>query len=146
MTLSLASNVCNIEYIILFFAQGGKRFGPIGHQRAPAPKVSKGPRKVTNDLKTLCCIFFSVFRMSFLVFLAEFRALPGYVFLVGRVRAKENPAFCTTLGIVVFIRWMQFLLSLCQYRGVGLHILPITETMRDIGPFCAVIRAPDCAK
>lgn len=54
-------------------------------------------------------------------------------------RAKESAVYSSTLGILVFIKWMQLLFSLCQFRFVGFSILPITSAMLDIGPFCVVM-------
>jgi len=53
--------------------------------------------------------------------------------------AKHDPAFCTVLGVVVGIAWSQLLVCARQVKSVGMRILPITSTMWDIGPFCAVL-------
>mmetsp|Transcript_27823 Transcript_27823/g.64862 ORF Transcript_27823/g.64862 Transcript_27823/m.64862 type:complete len:244 (-) Transcript_27823:180-911(-) len=45
----------------------------------------------------------------------------------------------TLLGILVFLKWMRFLIYLRQIRSVGMRILPITTTMFDVGPFCLVL-------
>lgn len=39
------------------------------------------------------------------------------------------------LGLVVFLRWMQSIYNLCQFKYIGLRVLPITSTMHRIGPF-----------
>jgi len=61
-----------------------------------------------------------------------------YTFEVG-LDSKSSSAYCTLLGIVIFTKWMQLLFSLCQFPIFGMHILPITSTMFDIGPFCVVM-------
>jgi len=49
--------------------------------------------------------------------------------------SNETIAFCTAFGGAIFTRWMMLLFTLCQFRPVGLQLLPITSTMVHIGPF-----------
>jgi len=53
--------------------------------------------------------------------------------------ATYHVAFATSLGILVFMKWLRFLVYLRQIRAIGIQILPITETMWDIGPFLIVL-------
>eukprot|EP00928_Gymnodinium_smaydae_P011725 TRINITY_DN14299_c0_g2_i1.p1 TRINITY_DN14299_c0_g2~~TRINITY_DN14299_c0_g2_i1.p1 ORF type:complete len:929 (+),score=117.25 TRINITY_DN14299_c0_g2_i1:38-2824(+) len=62
-----------------------------------------------------------------------------YVVAAWNFEAKESVEFCTSLGVIIFIKWMRLLVSLSTLKSVGLRILPITSTMLDIGPFCAVM-------
>eukprot|EP00930_Biecheleria_cincta_P097118 TRINITY_DN88843_c0_g1_i1.p1 TRINITY_DN88843_c0_g1~~TRINITY_DN88843_c0_g1_i1.p1 ORF type:complete len:1012 (+),score=168.07 TRINITY_DN88843_c0_g1_i1:95-3130(+) len=52
---------------------------------------------------------------------------------------KQIPGIRLVLGIVVFIKWMRFVSSLCQWKAVGLRILPLVTALSDIGPFSAVL-------
>merc|ERR1712079_232347 len=45
----------------------------------------------------------------------------------------------TVLGILLFLKWFRMLIYLRQIKVVGLHILPITSTMWDVGPFLLVL-------
>lgn len=51
----------------------------------------------------------------------------------------QSPAFRIMLGFVVGLKWARFLVSLRQLKSVGLRILPIMDTMWDVGPFLFVL-------
>eukprot|EP00928_Gymnodinium_smaydae_P058963 TRINITY_DN4217_c0_g5_i1.p1 TRINITY_DN4217_c0_g5~~TRINITY_DN4217_c0_g5_i1.p1 ORF type:complete len:933 (-),score=111.95 TRINITY_DN4217_c0_g5_i1:379-3177(-) len=55
------------------------------------------------------------------------------------LEAKSTPAYNIALGILVFVKWMRLLMSLRLIESIGMRILPITTTMWDVGPFCAVL-------
>eukprot|EP00928_Gymnodinium_smaydae_P033101 TRINITY_DN23808_c0_g1_i2.p1 TRINITY_DN23808_c0_g1~~TRINITY_DN23808_c0_g1_i2.p1 ORF type:complete len:684 (-),score=57.86 TRINITY_DN23808_c0_g1_i2:408-2459(-) len=55
------------------------------------------------------------------------------------LEAKSEFSFNIALGILVFIKWMRLLMSLRLIESIGMRILPITTTMWDVGPFCAVL-------
>merc|ERR1712032_356190 len=50
----------------------------------------------------------------------------------------QDTGFCTTFGVLVFCKWNRFLVYLRQIRVIGIQILPITQTMWDMGPFLLV--------
>jgi len=55
------------------------------------------------------------------------------------VEANDSPVFCTLLGTVIFIKWMELLFEFSQFKHVGMHVLPIVDTMQEVGPFSAVV-------
>jgi len=57
--------------------------------------------------------------------------------LLDKSVAQDN-TFCTAFGALVFCKWTRFLVDLRQIEAVGIEILPITDTMWDIGPFLLV--------
>merc|ERR1712032_107975 len=52
--------------------------------------------------------------------------------------ASHDTAFCAAFGVLVFCKWNRFLVYLRQIEVVGVQILPITQTMWDMGPFLLV--------
>jgi len=55
------------------------------------------------------------------------------------VDPKKSPIFCSNLGAIIFQKWVLMLFELCQFRLIGMHILPIMATMKDIWPFFLVL-------
>jgi hypothetical protein len=55
------------------------------------------------------------------------------------VEAGQQFLYCTALGCVLFLKWIRLLVALRQVKAVGLRILPIMDTMLDVGPFSIVL-------
>merc|ERR1712217_83170 len=53
--------------------------------------------------------------------------------------ATKYGAYCTALGVILFLKWIRVLMALRQIKAVGLRILPITDTMLNVGPFTVVL-------
>jgi len=51
----------------------------------------------------------------------------------------ESDEIATLLGIILFLKWFRFLTYLRQFEVIGRHILPITSTMLQVGPFLLVL-------
>lgn len=48
-------------------------------------------------------------------------------------------SFTTLLSVLLFLKWFRFLAYLRQFEVIGVHILPITSTMWNVGPFLLVL-------
>lgn len=55
------------------------------------------------------------------------------------IEAKDSTLYSTCLGSVIFAKWIELLLKLCQFPLIGMRVGPIISTMLDIGPFCGVM-------
>lgn len=55
------------------------------------------------------------------------------------LEVTEKEVFKVLLGVIIFLKWIRFLMFMRQLRHVGVHILPIITTMWDVGPFLAVL-------
>lgn len=53
--------------------------------------------------------------------------------------ALDNAWYRGMLGLSAFLTWVRFLVSLGQFRGVGVRILPLLSTIWDLGPLLAVV-------
>jgi predicted nucleic acid-binding Zn ribbon protein len=59
--------------------------------------------------------------------------------LVEEIEGLRNPSFATVMGMVVFVKWIRILVNLSTFRPIGIAVLPIIETIFDIGPFLFVL-------
>jgi len=51
----------------------------------------------------------------------------------------SSDEFATLLGTILFLKWFRFITYLRQVRVIGHHILPMMQTMGEVGPFLLVL-------
>merc|ERR1711884_811331 len=52
---------------------------------------------------------------------------------------RQDTWYCIALGLLVYCKWLRFLVYLRQIKTIGIHILPISQAMFDIFPFLLVL-------
>merc|ERR1712070_226093 len=58
---------------------------------------------------------------------------------MGGLDAKKSTSFQVCFGVLIAIKWLKALYIFCAIRSIGVRILPILFTLREIGPFSAVM-------
>merc|ERR1712176_912310 len=54
-------------------------------------------------------------------------------------KPKNHPSYCALLGSVFFFKFIRLLISIQRVRAIGMHILPMLATMREIWSFTIIL-------